>query len=301
MDASPLAKIPGELRNQIYLAYFEQTDNIYVDISGDRPFVQPHILAVMQTCRQAFHESLEVFRKARPAARFTIATEALLCPTARPKAEQLANVALVLYGSQSKICAYGVREVEVRFGKMDLTLESVQARINAKAGERGTLLHDGWDCETLNNMAMLTSALNNVPCRLVCSFDLGAPHEAPLFIKLSKNIGTTFELCYCQFAPVRRWDTEWQALLKNGGLSAAEYQQRQAAMPLISKVCANVTAELYPPWLIDVVMLQPDDLRWYQAAVRQRGSYMATEVEKRRQGIAARMTRDRDLHCFSLA
>lgn len=54
MDASTLAKLPGELRNSIYQVYFQQTDTIEIRVDGDRSLVIHHPLALRKTCRQIY-------------------------------------------------------------------------------------------------------------------------------------------------------------------------------------------------------------------------------------------------------
>ena len=55
MDGSILARLSGELRNQIYLSYFERDKlleiEIEIDVDGPRPIVKAHPLALLKTCR----------------------------------------------------------------------------------------------------------------------------------------------------------------------------------------------------------------------------------------------------------
>lgn len=298
MDASPLAKIPGELRNQIYLAYFEQTDVICVDIDGERPFVQPHILALMGTCRQIYHESLEVFSKATPTARFRIRTNALTEAADWTKDEILAKVALVLFGGQSQVCAYGIREVEIHLGELDLKNEAVKARIQAKPREPNTLLQDGWDREVVTKMTTLAAAVNVVPCRLVCTLALHTTPQVPIQVTLSETSCNMYQV-FCSQYTSGRIQQEWQEMLAIGSTSVAQYEQRQTALPLLSNAYALLVNQLYPPVPINARLL-PEDVRCYREAVRQRGSYTAADISKRRLEIAKRIQRDRDLHCFSM-
>jgi len=51
MDGSVLARLSGELRNQIYHEYIKQYQLIEVDIDGNTPLVHNHVNAFIATCR----------------------------------------------------------------------------------------------------------------------------------------------------------------------------------------------------------------------------------------------------------
>ena len=77
INASPLERLPAELRNQIYLAYFQQTDIIELSVNGDKQFARNHPLALTRTCRQIHLGTLDLTLSSN------IAAAVYLCPNDR--------------------------------------------------------------------------------------------------------------------------------------------------------------------------------------------------------------------------
>lgn len=279
MDASQLAKIPGELRNQIYLAYVEQTDVIHVAIDGERPYVQPHILALMRTCRQVYQESLEVFRKTSPTATIRLNTAAVEGPCSASETTVLANAALVLFSSSSQACAYTIEAVEIHLGEVDV---ADQARFHSD--ESAALLHEGWECNTTRKLTTLVSSAlpATVPCRLTCTFIYDSANLPPVSLQLAEYLGSVYRI----FCHQRRLEDELKG----------DVERIQA----VSKACARLSGQFYPTVPPTMSRLSQEDVRCYREAVRQRRSYMAAEVEKRRVEIAKRVARERDMHCWAM-
>lgn len=124
MDASPLAKLPQELRGQICIAYFEQNAILHIDIVDERPSVKNHdrILAISRTCRQIHLGSTHIFKLTKPSARYVFETDALTKSISCIDDYMLANAALPIFSGDSYTCSYAAGCVEIHLGEIDLTI-----------------------------------------------------------------------------------------------------------------------------------------------------------------------------------
>lgn len=171
MESSHLAKLPGELRNEIYLAYFEARGIIEIHVDGERPVVKDGILALLQTCRQIHNEATGVLHSAAPIATVRILTNVLphLCvprsrigaPTAYDTKRVEANIALALFGGARQISSYRVRKGELHLGRMGVSMPMTD-------GHRLRHSKSDW----LNKLSTLVCEGLGVPTTLVCDLRL---------------------------------------------------------------------------------------------------------------------------------
>lgn len=278
MDASTLAKLPGELRNSIYQVYFQQTDTIEIRVDGDRSLVIHHPLALRKTCRQIYRESTHVFQQCGPTACFSIRTEAFdqELPSNEPFDPLLVNTALALFSGETQACFYGVKRMAIHLGELDLISpkysdEWPEIRCNGRDNSQveGTR-------ERMDRLLLLACHGCDVACDVVCDILL-EPGLKTKGVLITRTADTSKRLCASQvfqqlnLLKLRMW--------RKGEIRDQDYGRWQYSFQMKRSACVELVKQLVDCRLsVCWNGFSTEAVCAYQHAIRQREDFTAASV-----------------------